>query len=179
MLGGVVEQQAVEDVGEVSPACTDGKAHAGSILLEQLFVGRPVPLHHLVQAVQNASLQLSGNDLDAAVFLNRLARDVQADVARVHNPLHKTQVAGQKRRARLVDKHTRAVQAKPVVKVFGEKLRVRLGRHKEHGVVLNSATCPRPDAAQGILRVAELEAIEVVLLFLAHGILGQRPDGRH
>ena len=132
-----------------------------------------------MQAVQNASLQLSGNDLDAAVFLNRLARDVQTDVARVHNPLHKTQVAGQKRRACLVDKHARAVQTKPIVKILGEKLRVCLGRHKKHGVVLDGAARPRPDAAQGILRVAELKTIEVVLLFLAHGILGQRPDGRH
>ena len=109
-------------------------------------------------------LDAAGDQLELAVVLEHLARDVEREVLRVDKALHKAEVIGQQVGALLHDQNAGSVELQTLFIVAGVVVHRRLGRDEQQRVVGRGALGRRVDHLERVLPVVELLLVEVVVL---------------
>ena len=112
------------------------------------------------------------------VFLQRLARDVEGQVFRVHHALHEGQIFRHKFLVAVLYQHTAGVEIKtPVFTVGSKKVLSRIGREQQ-GIELHGRIHRKVQGVQRFLGVVGQSLIEGIVLLLGDRKLGFAPEGR-
>ncbi len=105
-------------------------------------------------------------DLDLAVPLQDLPREVEGQVVRVDDALDEAQVMRHQRLAVVHDEHALHVQLDAAPALALEQVERRVGRDEEQGLVLERALTLHVDDLEGIRPVVADVLVELVVLGL-------------
>ncbi len=139
VLGAPEEQQAGELVLLHAVAGVDAVLEAAAEVLEELLVGLAVAIAHGLELGGDLLLDATGHDLELAVLLQGLARDVQRDVGGVDDAAHEVVVIGHEVGALLHDENVGAVELEALLVVAAVQVERRAGGDEEKRVVLEVA----------------------------------------
>ena len=110
--------------------------------------------------------------------MQRLARDVQGQVFRVHHTLQESQVFRHKFLVAVLDQHAARVKVKaPEFAVGTKKILRRIGREQQ-GIELHGSIHRKMQGVQRFLGVVGQRLIEGIVLLLGDRELGLTPQGR-
>ena len=180
VLAGAPEQQQVgELVGLHAIARVDAELEAAAKVLKERLVGLAVLVAHLFELARHALLHALGNGLELAVLLERLARDVQRDVLRIHHAAHEVVVVGQQVGALVHDQDVGAVQREALLVVLAVQVERRARGDEQQGVVLEGALSVEAHLARRVLKVVERGLVELVVVLVRHVGAALFPNGRH
>ena len=112
-------------------------------------------------------------------MLEQLPGDVQREVGGIHNALYKAEAVGQQVGALVHDEHAGGVELEALFILPGVKVVGGGGGDEEQGLEGHGALGGGGDGGQGGLPVAELLAVEAVVLLLLHLGAGALPQGHH
>ena len=111
--------------------------------------------------------------------MQRLTRNIERHVGRVHDTAHKVVVVGQQVVALLHNQHVGAVERQALLVVLAVQIERGAARHKQQGIVLERALGMEADGARWIVKVVERGLVELVIVLLLNIGAVLLPDRRH
>ena len=178
-LARVVEQQVLDLVDLVARlgdgAGTQHHAEGGVELLVLLTVVG----HELRQLGLDLLAEVRGDELELAVVLEHLTRDVQRQVGRIDHAAGKRIARRQEVGALVHDHDAGAVELETGVGFTGEHVRRSLGRDEQQRAVGDQALGVDADDGQRVVLVVELVLIKRDALLIRRFLAAALPDGDH
>ena len=183
---GIVLQRApIVAGGAAEPRQPQQRLAPRIVLVQPLLQHRAkgIPELHVSLAIAGQLLQLGQHPVGHALLdrrqnralLNHLAREVQRQVRRIHQPAHKPQIAGHDLRL-IGDEHPADIELHRPLAIGIEQIERRgRGQKRQHGVLMP----PLGAVMQGQRRFVELAqpAIELGIILRRDLALGTRPQG--
>ncbi len=179
LAGGIVQQQILQDVLVHTVVLVDAVFELQAEVLEEFFVLFPVVFEHGFQLGMDFFLHALGNQLELAVVLQRLARNVQRQVLRIHQPAHKAEIIRQQVGALVHNQHAVRVKLKPFLIVAGVKVERRVRGDVHQRVERHRALRVHVDGFGRIVIIGKLVLVELVVLLLRDFVLVLPPQGDH
>ena len=131
---------------------------------EEFLVSLAVVVQHGQQLAVDLLLQPPGDDLQLAVVLQHLARDVQRQILRIDQALDEPEIVRQEIGALVHDQHAAGIQLQALFVLAGVIVERCARRDEQQRVVRRRALGGGIDHARGVLVVAEFLFIERVVL---------------
>ena len=119
VLGGVEDQQILEKIGEAAVLVADAALDVDAEVFPERFVLRAIVAHHFFKLGLDLLFEVLADDLELAVVLQYLARDVQAQVGRIDDAARELEIVVQQLVAVLHDEHAVAVELDALLRCAG------------------------------------------------------------
>ena len=131
LLGRPEQQQVGKLIGLHAIARVDAVLKAAAKVLKELLVGLAVVVTHVLKVGGNLLFHALGDGLELTVLLQRLTRNIERHVGRVHDTAHKVVVVGQQVVALLHNQHVGAIERQALLVVLAVQIERGATRHKQ------------------------------------------------
>ena len=179
VLGGIEQEEVTEKVLLHAVFVTHAALEADTEILEELLVLRAIFLLELFQLSLDALFQILADNLQLTVMLENLTGNIQGEIRRVNDALHKIKIIMNQLVALFHNHHTVAVKGDAFFIFTNQIHAVRLAGNKQHGLIGHLPF--RIDASHGarILRGVIFLFVEADALLIRYLALTTLPDGNH
>ncbi len=175
-----IEQQQVLQLVTVSPkGRVDAELDVQPEVLPELLVLLPVLRQHRTQFIEHLALDPVFDQTQLVVVLQHLTRNVQGQILRIHEPLHKPKIRRQQLLAVVHDEHTPGVQLQTRFVVLGIESVRHATRDVQQRREIHVAFHIEENRLHGIREVKEVLFVERRQLFLRDLRLRAFPQRHH
>ena len=179
VLRGVEQQQLAQKVLVAAVLVAHAALEMHAVVFVELLVFGPVLAHEFLELALDALLDVLAHDLELAVVLEDLARDVEREVGGVHDALDELKVVVHELVALLHDHHAVGVERDAALGLAVELAAVLLAGDEEHGLVADRALGVDAHEHAGVLDVVVLLLVPGDAVVVRDLALGALPDGDH
>ena len=123
--------------------------------------------------------QTPRNDLELAVVLEHLTGDVEAQILRIDQTLHKAETVGQQVRALLHNQHAGGIELEPFFILATVVVIRRAGRDEQQCVIGRCALGAAVDHPHRVLIIKEFVLIEIVVILIGDLGFALLPNRHH
>ena len=146
---------------------------------KELFIGLSVVFQPGGQLVFDFALQRGADKAKLAVVLQHLAADIQREVGRIHKPLHKAEMVGQKVGAFFHDEHAAGIELQALFIFFAVIVVRCAGGDEQKRAVGGRALRFGLHHLRGRCIITEFLFIEIGVFLIRHFLFVALPQGHH
>ena len=179
LLGGIEYEQILEEIGVAAVLVADAALDVDAEVFPERFILRAIVAHHFFELGLDLLFEVLADDLELAVVLKYLARDVQAQVGRIDNAAHKFEIIMKQLVAVFHDEHAVAVELNALLRRAGYGVVDILAGDEKHRLVGHDALGVYSQYRRGIGLIAVCLLIPLDALLVGDLGLGALPDGHH
>ena len=179
LLGGVEYEQVLEKIGVAAVLVADAALYVDAEVFPERLVLRAILAHHLFKLGLDLLFEVLADDLELAVVLKYLTRDVKAQVGRIDHAARKLEIVVQQLVAVFHDKHAVAVEPYALLSRAGYSVVDILAGDEQHRLVGHDTLGVYSQNRRGIGLIAVCFLIPLNAFLIGDLGFGALPYGHH
>ena len=179
LRGGPEQQQILQQVLVDAVLADHAVFQLAAEVLPEGFISLTLVLEHLGQFALDLLFQISGDDLQLAVMLQKLPGDVQTQIRGIHHAPDKPEVLRQQIRTLVHNENAAGIELQTLFVFLGVEVEGSGAGDEQQGLVGHGTLGGHGDDPLGVREIVELLPIELVIFLRLHVGLFPLPDGDH